>query len=543
MNKIATLSLILIFSVIPGGKTSAQISQSDCNPNVFVVDTTGSEINWQQFPDFTLPFTVIYHGNAPSDSLLHPLKKGFSHLATSDLAYIDTLYPDQRAYTWAGIANEDGWALNTNQPWRLIKSPWGNNIPGYRIKWKETLDYIRNYRYKYIPPEGKNLDIVIADLEWAFHDDDDILSIKNDTLVPTYYQNLSNSAFITEYKIAMAELYGASLQLMDDILHHDVLKSSYNELPIRRTWWGIYDYDWNAWISDSSMVDYLMNGTSGFMNSDFYHKHDILGPSIYNFYNVNLRSEGLKYLAYNLFTIEVNQHWSPKGQLVFCWLNYHPNSSDAEAIEPWMAEATAIFPFMAGAMGLYPWLPRSYDTYEYFIYGLYRLSQYSDMFDGNQSYVVPEPAYYSFINESPIWRGVVNKKNILIAAQNPYASLNETTHIKVSYETWADTIALKGNETFLCQFEWDTNKIIRNDSIISEFKIYPNPSDIKITIEGPSSENTISIYDIAGKLVYLETIPYLPHTINIEEFSPSIYFLIIKNNTTGFTLSRKLIIY
>ena len=456
MNQLAIRSLILIILVLLGGTTDAQIYQKDCNPNVFVIDTTGSEINWQQFPDFTLPFIVIYHGNAPSDSLLHPLKKGFSHIATSDFAYKDTLFPNQRAYTWTGIANADGWALNTNQPWKLIKSPWGNNITGYRIKWYQRLNGIRYKWYKYTPQNGKKLDIVIADLEWAFHDEADILGIKYDPLVPTTYQNLSDGAFITEYQLAMAKLYGESLQLANDMLHYDVLKSSYNDLPIRRTWWGIYDHDWNEWTNDSTLVDYLMTDTGGFLNSNFYRNHEVIAPSIYNYYNVNTNREGLKYLANNLFTIEVNQKWSTKGQLVYCWLNYHPSSSNMEAIEPWMAEATAIFPFMVGAIGLYPWKPQSYETYEYFIYGLYRLSQYSDMFDGNQSYVIPKPAYYSFINESPIWRGVVNNDKILIAAQNPYASSNETTFIIVSYNTWEETIALIGNETFLCQFELDT---------------------------------------------------------------------------------------
>lgn len=456
MDKITLQRLILLFALILWGRTSAQIHQNNCNPNVFVVDTIGREINWQQFPDFTLPFTVIYHGIAPSDSLLHPLKKGFSHIATSDLAYRDTLFPDQRAYTWTGIANADGWASSTNQPWRLIKSPWGNNIQGYRIKWFQRLNYIRNDWYKYTPLKGKKLDIVIADLEWAFHNEADILGIKNDPLVPAYYQNLSDRAFITEYKIAMAELYGESMQLAHDMLHIDVIKSSYNELPIRRSWWDIYDHDWEEWTTDSTLVNYLMTDSSGFMNSNFYDRHDIIAPSIYNFYNVNTNREGRKYLAYNLFTLEVNQNWSTKGQLVYCWLNYHPSSSDTEAIEPWMAEATAIFPFMAGAKGLYPWSPQSYDTYEYFIHGLYRLSQYSDMFDGNQSYVIPEAAYYSFIHESPIWRGVVNKDKILIAAQNPYASPNDTTFVIVSYNTWEKTIALNGNETFLCQFILDT---------------------------------------------------------------------------------------
>jgi hypothetical protein len=456
MNKFIIFSILLLVFVILGGKTITPTYQNDCNPNIFIIDTTGHEINWQQFPDFTLPFTVIYHGNAPSDSIMHPLKKGFSHIVNSDLAYKDTLFPDQRAYTWTGIANSDGWAVSTKQPWRLIKSPWGNNIQGYRIKWYQRLNAIRNEWYKYTPPKGKKLDIVIADLEWAFHEEADILSIKNDPLVPAYYQNLSDRAFIIEYKKAMAELYGESMQLMDDLLHEDVLKSSYNEPPIRRDWWAIYDHKWNEWITDSTLVDYLVTDSTGIMNSFFYRQHDVIAPSIYNFYNVDTISEGRKYLAYNLFVIEVNQNWSTKEQLVFCWNNYHPCCSNMEAIKPWMSEATAIFPFMGGAEGLYVWLPVSYDTYEYFIYGLYRLSLYSDMFDGNQSYVKPEPAYYSFINESPIWRGVVNNDKILIAAQNPYASPNKITRIKVSYNNWEETIALKGNETFLCQFELDT---------------------------------------------------------------------------------------
>ena len=85
-------------------------------------------------------------------------------------------------------------------------------------------------------------------------------------------------------------------------------------------------------------------------------------------------------------------------------------------------------------------------------------------------------------------------------------------------------------------------KLTSNESINSEFKIYPNPSHIEITIEGLSSNATISLYDLTGKLIYLETTQHLVHTINIEEFSSGIYFLHIKNNINGFTASKKLII-
>ena len=84
--------------------------------------------------------------------------------------------------------------------------------------------------------------------------------------------------------------------------------------------------------------------------------HDVIAPSIYNFYDIDLTEIGRQYLAYNLFMIESNQAWSSKGQLVYCWLNY---TTAPVAIKPWMAEATAIFPFMAGAIGLYPWIPAS----------------------------------------------------------------------------------------------------------------------------------------------------------------------------------------
>jgi hypothetical protein len=100
----------------------AQVFQQQCNPSFFTVDTVGNEINWEQFPDFSLPFTVVYHGVAPSDSLLHPLHKGFSHIAGPGIDYKDTVWPDHRAYTWTNIVNADGWAAVTNQPWRIKKA-------------------------------------------------------------------------------------------------------------------------------------------------------------------------------------------------------------------------------------------------------------------------------------------------------------------------------------------------------------------------------------------------------------------------------------
>ena len=527
------LKLLFVTLIIGYQTCFSQVFQQQCNPGTFTVDTVGNEINWEQFPDFALPFKVVYHGDAPSDSLLHPLYKGFSHIGGCGTDYKDTVWPDQRVYTWLNIANADGWAAATNQPWRMIKSPWGNNIYGYRQKWEERLNYIWNNWYKYNPSsEVKEFDIVIADIEWAYHNDDDILSIKYNSLVPVYYQELSDSAFIAEYKIAMAELYAEPLQLARDILHPDVILSAYNETPIRRTWTLIDEYSWTEWTSDSSLVDYLMNDSSGFMNSHFYQLNDWIAPSCYYYHNVDSLAIGLKYIASNLFNIEVNQAWSNKNQLVYVWLNYHPCCSNMEAIKPWMAEATAIFPFMDGAKGLYPWIPVSYDVYEYFIYGLFRLSAFSYMFDGNQTYVIPEPAHNSFINQTPIWRGVVNGDEILIAAHNPFQNANDppdTTYINVAYNDWSETIGVVGKETFLCKFNVNISDVNKFELPNEGVKLLPNPSHNNVIIEGNILNCTLTIYEPSGRLIRQMHAESLPANIDISDLNKGVYILKIES--------------
>ncbi len=514
----------------------AQIFQSSCNPATFVVDTVGANINWTQFPDFTLPFTIIYHGKVPDDSLLHMLKKGFSHVATSDLDYKDTLFPDQRAYTWTGIVNADSWGSQTGQPWWLIKSPWNNDIAGYRSKWMDRLNNIKSNRYKYNPPSGKWIDIVIADLEWSLHLPSGILSIKNDSLVPPYYQSLPNAAFVAEYRKAMVDLYAEPLRLAEDSFGLQNILSSYAETPIRRTWTGIDDYTWAQWTSDSTLVDFLMHDSTGFMSSEFYEKHAFICPSIYNFYNVTSPNPiARKYLGYNMFMMEANMAWSTKGQLVYCWTNYHPATSNQEPYAPWQAEATAIFPLMNGAIGLYHWVPTRYDVYEYYIYGLYRLSQYAGMFDGNQVYVRPEPGYASFMNMTPVWRGLVNGNNILIAAQNPFAAAGDTTVITVAYHNWSQDIALIGNETFLCMFQMNITEVADHQQETSAINltVQPNPAggEAQVQIENPEAGIiSLQLFNMMG--AYVSTL-YNGHlekgmhhlNLNIATLDAGIYLL------------------
>lgn len=528
MQRQLPLLLLLFISFSFSISLKSQIFQDQCNPDTIVVDTSGVEINWQQFPDFDLPFTIVYHGIAPADSIAYPLKKGFSHIAVRGTYFKDTIYPDQRAYTWTGIANADNWAQTTHQPWRMIKSPWGNDIEGYREKWNHRLQnaVLTNW-YKYHPPEGEErVDIVIADLEWAHHSDAGILSIKNDTLVPEYYRLLPDEKFIAEYKKAMSLLYAEPLKLARDSLHESVSITSYAELPIRRTWYDIDDTTWQGWLGDSSKVDYLMEDTAGFMNSEFYNLHDIICPSVYYFYDLDSLEIGKKYLAYNLFQSEANAIWSDKEQLVYCWLNYTSNYYGVP-VQPWVAEATAIFPLMSGAMGLYPWkphLPDGYDSYEYFVKGLFRLSQFNEFFDGNGIYITPTPARESFVNEQPLWRGIVQGNEMLVASHNPFASPTDTTYIPLNYGTWSDTLGLIGTEVFLCKLTM-TFVGMDEQNPIDEIVVYPNPSHGVVNISSSEAIQDIYLIDLSGKRILIPNNNSTENKIDLTGFAEGIYIL------------------
>ncbi len=128
-------------------------------------------------------------------------------------------------------------------------------------------------------------------------------------------------------------------------------------------------------------------------------------------------------------------------------------------ILPFQAQATAIFPFFSGAKGLWLWenggiantRQENYAAYEHFIYGLYRLSEFKDMFEGAYDLVIPESARDLMTSKKPVWRGVVKNGNILIAAQNPYAGDNDVTSVTLSYQKWVKTISLKGKGSFSLQ--------------------------------------------------------------------------------------------
>lgn len=411
-----------------------------------------SEINWLQFPDFELPFTIVYDGPVPKDGKAYPLNKGFSHIAGNTKGYKEAVQKKNRVYLWTGIPGADGWARKNNQPWELAKIPWGNDILGYRKAWWNRIKYVSNSWIQSGQVE-KGYDIIIADIEKTVYGRNNILELKQNELVPEEYQKLSDADFLIAYKNAMSNLYNEPLRLLKDSLGTDQIISSYGDVPILREWWGIEKYSWNIWKVDSTKLNYITNNIVDGKSSAFYHNLDFLSPTAYYFYNAEKNYLGKNYLAYLLFQIEVNKLWSDKSQLLFVWLNYHNSaSSSMEPISAEMAEASAIFPLMSG-VGIYNWRKKENKkgNYEYFIRGLYRMSQFTDFFDGTEEYFKPDNPVIEFKSKKVIWRAVINGDRILIAAVNPYGK--KDAKIKVKYKGWEKEININKNKIFLKSFE------------------------------------------------------------------------------------------
>ena len=166
-----------------------------------------NRIEWDKFPEFTVPFPIIFNGPRFDDAKASPLRHGFSHLVEiKDSEYGGLVKPAQRAVVYYGIAT------GLNQPWETIESPWGNDLTAYRAKWDQYLTDIaggqKNVAGKYIFPASR----FVLDVERIQETDVRILRLKQDTRVPDMYRKLSDSDFIAAYKKAIRNLYAEAAQ-------------------------------------------------------------------------------------------------------------------------------------------------------------------------------------------------------------------------------------------------------------------------------------------------------------------------------------------
>ncbi len=479
-------------------------------------------INWDSFPEFSLPFKIVYNGPRFGDNKQQPLKHGFTHLSQYSGADSANLPVKNRTLIYYGVA----YIFPRPQPWQTIRSPWGNDLADYQAKWRGEM---AAYASHFIDTKGTRspaADMLILDIERHWEGefqsatDRSILAIKNDPKVPKEYSQLTDAQFIERYKTDMLKLYAEPLTFMknDGLLTKFNSYSSYGDVPIKFQGLNIEANQWADWQTNPVRLSYLMKDedTKKF-GGVFYNQMDFLCPSVYvqAEYAANPKSRGGNYLSEMLFQIEVNRAWSKKDILPFVWLRYEDFSLQYPRwIKPYQAEAMAIFPFMAGAKGTVLWedsfepVDINYTTYEHYINGLYRLSLYKSFFEGNFEFVQAENARDLNAKQLPVWRGVVKNNKILIAAQNPYASENEITKLVVSHKKWSNTINLIGRNVFLCSF--NLADITGNEPLANtfNFKILENPltlNSLKFSLNLPlNQEFEVAVLSANGNTIYNE---------------------------------------
>ena len=479
--------------------------QNDCqNTLKFISSTQNGVINWKQFPEFSLPFKIVYNGPRFKDSLQLPLKHGFSHLAnftTTDM----NLPQKNRAILWGGTASLRG------QPWYEIESPWANDLKKYQEKWKRD---VREMAEMFTDTQGKampNLDILMLDVEREIPTDAAIRFLKSDTTLPIQFRKLSDIDFTERYKKDLAKIYAEPIRyLKSNGIPANTQFASYSDAPIKNVEFPL-NYTWQEWqTSDKVLNYYMIDSVSKKVGGEFYNQNNFLAPSAYFCYEYGAIKE-YPNIAYQLFQVEANMARSNKDIMLFEWLSYNKcqinsNYGYNQPIKKHLIEAQAIMPFFSGAKGVWLWEnpinPDSlnYSRYETYVNSLYRLSQFKDFFTGNYRLIIPKSAYQHFQDRDPIWRGVLKGNEILIAAINEFANDNETTDLEVSYGGWLQKIQLKGKETFLCKFTLP--------DLQTNYLLYPNPNKGSFTFEYFGDNflsGNLKIMDFLGREILTQT--------------------------------------
>ena len=479
--------------------------QTDCQeaPKYSLSNQNGV-INWKQFPEFSLPFKIIYNGPRFNDSLKLPLKHGFSHLASFVKA--DTNLPQKnRAILWGGVASLIG------QPWYEIESPWANDLDKYKEKWRRE---VREFADMFSDSQGKampNLDILMLDVEREIPTDAAIRFLKADTTLPQKYRKLSDIDFTERYKKDLANLYAEPIKyLKTNQIPEFTQFASYSDAPIKNAEF-LLNYTWQEWqTSDKVLNYYMIDSVSKKVGGEFYNQNNFLAPSAYFCYEYGAIKD-YPNIAYQLFQVEANMVRSNKDVMLFEWLSYNKcqaNSSYGynEGIKKHLIEAQAILPFFSGAKGVWLWEgpinpdTLNYSRYETYVNSLYRLSQFKDFFIGDYRLIIPKTAYQHFQDKDPVWRGVLKGNEILIAAVNEFANENDVTDLEVSYGGWSQKIQLKGKQTFLCKFEIP--------DLQSNYSLYPNPNKGSFTFEYFGDNlltGNLKIIDFLGREILVQS--------------------------------------
>jgi Secretion system C-terminal sorting domain len=514
----------------------------------FVPSKAGMGINWNQFPEFSLPFKVVYGGVSRFADLNAMKLRGYSHFSNPNK--LETLAPKNRAFILYGVAFPE-----QVQPWYSYKSPWNNDIGLYQKHWAKEIERVK---FETGSKDFIDVDFFVFDIERQIKSNDSILLLKKNAFTPADIKNFSDEAFISRYKRDLQSLYyqAANYTIKNGKLGANTV-SSYSDSPILNTFLNIQGKTWQNWKTDLTGVNPIVyNFDANKVGGNYYDMQHVMTPSAYFYYDYPHPFAG-EYLSYLLFQCEANRAWSDKEMVLFVWEKYSYTPAYVhKKIKPWMAEAMAIFPFFAGAKGLWLWeqpsLVKDEDdlsNYEYFTKGLYRLSKHKAMFEGNYELVEAISARDYNENKLPIWRGVVNNNSILVTAQNPYAkNENELATIQMNYKGWNQTVTLKGYEVFLCKYDLSGNNILGNLNAENfDVKVFPNPSSegftVSFDLQDPQRVD-VSLFDINGRLLFEDktnsaTNKYKKEII-LKGISPSEVILSVK--TDSFKTTKRVVL-
>jgi len=524
--------------------------QADCSTRLtFQPVSKTNAIEWSKFPVFRFPFPVVYAGPRLGEAPFEPLRHGFSHLAQLTEVEAGTFTAAQRAVDYAGLA------YGLNQPWETLESPWGNDLAAYQARWNQWLRDLsggeRDAQGRWKP----RISLLSVDIERMHETDERILRLKADPQTPAEFRQLPDAEFVARYKRDLTALYAESLRYLRERADlSGVGITTYSDVPIRNTWFNVVGNTWQDWTTNVNRVNYLFrDAATGRFGGPFYDQLNFLSPSIYYYYDYPNPLAG-DYLAYMLFQIEANRAWSAKPVFPYAWMRFHDCcGSHPKFIQPHMAEATAIFPFMAGARGLWLWeVPNFRDNqtpmaaYEHFVHGLYRLSQFADMFEGNYELVADTFGPELMDKRLPVWRGVFNQNKLLVAAQNPYAAEGQSTTLTVRYKTWETRITLTGREVYLCRFDLS---LLGNPEPepVQDLTVSPNPARNQVSIQFTSrSKETVDVelLNATGQVVRRQSLQTNPGPNRLDwhllPLPAGLYIVRLRGERTQ--LSRKIIL-
>jgi hypothetical protein len=394
-----------------------------------------------------LPFTLVYGGTQVRNTA-HLLKDGgFSHIALGSTPAKErgNIPPTGRAVLWTGVAQGD-----KDSPWAVNKSPWGNSLSKFEPRWTRRLrGYSESYGETASAPAA---DFIVLDIE-SERRGSSVEELRLAAGTAQELKALPPTQFAALYERDMLKLSASAVHFLKKRTTLATTRySSYGDVPIARNWYGIPKKTWEEWRTNPKVTNFMGDEGPGIENP-FAEELNVITPSAYYFFPTGQN------LAYLLFQIEANKARSNKELVVFITPRFVGKATYGNPISEELAEATAIFPFFSGAGGLWLWETskdrrKTNDTsvlpaYRGFFRGLKRLSTFYEFFRGDYLIHIPKTAHAAFSEKKPVWRAVVKNNEILVAAQNPYAKLGETTTIQLTYRNWTQEIRLQGDEILL----------------------------------------------------------------------------------------------